>query len=183
MGGVVARKPEILIVEDEPVVTLAVGRALAAAGLGFASASDVAEASRELEKASYKLILSDLKLPRVSGFELLMLASQRVPAPLVVMITGYATTDNALESFKLGAFDFLPKPFDVPELLGVVRRALRYFDRRETLDVGAESVGSDRSEPCYFLGQHSCARLESDGSATLLAAGTFTGLTGDLCSI
>ena len=82
----------------------------------------------------------------------------------------------------IGSFDFIPKPFDVPELLGVVQRALRYFERTEA---GRRSIPtpSGEREPRHFLGRHSWASLEPDGSATLGVAATFPHLMGELSSI
>lgn len=174
--------PDILIVEDEPVVTRAARRILETLGLRCSAAKTVGEAKTKLDEHTYKIVVTDLKLPGVSGFDLLESAPQRSPAPLVIMITGYATIDNALESFRLGAFDFIPKPFDVPELLGVVQRALRYFDRG-VAGVPAAAIGVDDREQRHFLGQHSWARLEPDGLATLGVATTFSGVVGDLSSI
>ena len=92
------------------------------------------------------------------------------------MITGYATIDNTLESFRLGAFDFLPKPFDVAELLGVVRRAMRYGERRPSMLLEQGAIG----EPHYYLGRHSWAVAEVDGTAKLGAAETFRGLLPEI---
>jgi CheY-like chemotaxis protein len=85
---------------------------------------DVAGA-RRLRKFEHRVVLCDLMLPGFSGFDLLERVTGELPGLPVILITGYATIENALRAFKKGAFDFLPKPFDVPELLGVVRRALR----------------------------------------------------------
>jgi CheY-like chemotaxis protein len=178
----VNRPPDILIVEDEPVVTRAADRILETLGLRSASAKDVEEAAAWLERQAFRVVVTDLKLPGRSGFELLGIAARKSPAPPVIIITGYATTENALESFRLGAFDFIPKPFDVPELLGVVQRALRCFDRIAS-DAAPATAGDTPRERRYFLGQHSWVLLDEDGSGTLGVAATFQGVVGVLTAI
>lgn len=175
-------EPEILIVEDEPVVTRAASRSLETLGLRYSAAGDVGEANSELDKHPFKVVITDLKLPGVSGFDLLEIALRMSPPPQVIVITGYATIDNALESFRRGAFDFIPKPFDVPELLGVVKRALRYFARIESGEPSTPIRRGQRASR-HFLGRHSWAMLEADGSATLGVAETFPGLTGELATV
>jgi glycine cleavage system H lipoate-binding protein len=100
----------------------------------------------------------------------------------VIAITGYATIEHALESFQAGAFDFLPKPFDVDELITVVERALRYHDRRQrpAPETRATSAGPDE---VLSLGRHSWARLDTDGTAVLGVGETLAGVTGPLESI
>jgi CheY-like chemotaxis protein len=175
---------DVLIVEDEPVVREAAYRISHGQDLVVATANDVSEAIARLEDISCRLVLTDLMLPGASGFDLLDLIRKRWPATEVVIITGYATLDNALASFQKGAFDFVPKPFDVGELLGVMMRALHFSARtpkpRGALpgdDSTATKHGAE--EPYYFLGRHSWARLQADGSATLGVAETFPQLIGE----
>lgn len=155
---------EVLIVEDEPVVLRVAGMALRAHGIEYSEAHDVPEATALLADQTFKVVVTDLKLPGASGFELLNAVRGMSPPPEVVIITGYATIENALESFQLGSFDFVPKPFDVEELVSVVDRALRFFE------LPAPEKTTDTTQ--YFLGRHSWARLDADGSATLGAAET-----------
>ena len=152
------RRP-VLIVEDEAVVLKVSSMALTAHGIEPVEAPTVDAAKALLERQAFPVVLSDLKLPGASGFDLLRHITRTDRRCQVIIITGYATIENALESFQLGSFDFLPKPFDTEELVSVVDRALRYFDRRQE-DAPARS---DRS----FLGRHSWVSLDADGSATV----------------
>lgn len=182
---------DVLIVEDEPVVQMAAERVLNRAGITTDSTPEMETAIAKLRADIYKLVLCDLKLPGASGFELFDHARALASPPEIVMVTGYATLENALESFQLGAFDFIPKPFDARELLGVVRRAIRFrlasaasgsFSpdllveeaARHDADVGIEG---------YELGRHSWARIDQDGTATLGAAETFAGMLREIESI
>lgn len=166
---------EVLIVEDEPVVLKVAGMALGAHGIEYTEAHDVAEATALLADRNFKVVVTDLKLPGISGFELLNVVRGMTPRPQVVIITGYATIENALESFQLGSFDFVPKPFDVEELVSVVDRARRFSE------LPALETTTDRSQ--HLLGRHSWARLESDGAATLGAAETIALASGPIESI
>lgn len=161
---------DVLIVEDEPVVLKVAGMALAAQGIGFKTATDVETATPLLESSAFKVVVTDLKLPGASGFEILELAKSLSPPPQVIVITGYATIENALLSFQHGSFDFVPKPFDVEELTSAVTRALQ-FTAQPSIHAPADR---------FLLGHHSWARLDPDGSATLGAADTVAGLVGRL---
>lgn len=169
------RPKDVLIVEDEPVVRDAACRILLNEEISVDTASAVDEAVAILERDQFSVVLSDLMLPGSSGFDLLELIRSRWPTIEVVVITGYATLDNALTTFQKGAFDFVAKPFDIGELLGVVRRALRFSARRRESGaaVALAEPGRELEERVFFLGRHSWARLHPDGSATLGVAETF----------
>jgi CheY-like chemotaxis protein/glycine cleavage system H lipoate-binding protein len=167
---------DVLVVEDDRAVLRAVARLCRSEGLQVDEATSVEQAEARLCESGYRLALVDLMLPERSGFELLNPELSTRPPISTVMISGYATIDSALQSFRLGAFDFLPKPFDVAELLGVVRRALRDGERRSQ-ELPEQEETADRR---YFLGRHSWAAPEAGGAVTLGAAESFHGLLGDL---
>ena len=186
-----APQNDVLIIEDEPVVQMAAERVLNRAGISTDTTTEVASAIAKINKATYKLVLCDLKLPGASGFELLTHARGLTTPPEVIMITGYATLENALESFQLGAFDFIPKPFDPRELLGVVRRATRFHLAKadsgplspDRLAEKAARHAADAGTEYFRLGRHSWARLDEDGTATLGAAETFAGMLREVESV
>ena len=166
---------DVLIVEDDAVVLTVVARLCRSEGLRVDEIDSVDGALASLAETDYRLVLVDLMLPGRSGLELLeVLAADHAATP-VIMISGYATSENALKSLQLGAFDFLPKPFDVAELLGVVRRGLRYGEGRSAGGQD-EAAAADRR---HFLGCHSWAVLDADGMATVGAGETFRGVLGD----
>ena len=187
------QEPEIdvLIVEDEPVVRLAAKRVLNGAGITTETADEVDTAIAKMRGDTYKLVLCDLKLPGASGFELFDHTRALAEPPEIVMITGYATLENSLESFQLGAFDFIPKPFDPRELLGVVRRAIRFrVASRASGDISPSSLAEEAARhdadvgvEAYQLGRHSWTRIDQDGTATLGAAETFAGMLREIDSI
>jgi CheY-like chemotaxis protein/glycine cleavage system H lipoate-binding protein len=172
---------DVLIVEDEPVVVAGAGRALASQGIGFADVGNVTDAAARLEQQAFRVLLVDLKLPGRSGFEMVHISQQITPTPQVVMITGYATIDNSLEAFQLGAFDFLPKPFDVTELVSVVQRGLCFSRSVSRFEEPESGPGGDSNH--YYLGRHAWAVVDPDGSVTMGVAETFSGMMGELESI
>jgi len=177
---------DVLLVEDEPVVREAAARILRPEGLTVDRVEDVAGALGRLRKAHHRVVLSDLMLPGFSGFDLLERVAGERPQLPVILITGYATIENALAAFKKGAFDFLPKPFDVPELLGVVRRAIRAAERGSwnslapvpampAIPPAAPDPDSASRGGLFFLGQHAWVVLD-DGRATCGLAESWPGL-------
>ncbi|NIR52786.1 response regulator [candidate division KSB1 bacterium] len=175
-------KCDILVVEDEPVVIDAAKKILVPEGYKVDDAEDAESALHKLEGNKYHVILSDLMLPNITGLGLLERVKCREPAVPVVMITGYATLENAVKSFKDGAFDFIPKPFDMEELLGVVYRARKFFElSRNRKDSLAEVPGmNDEAVKSYFLGDHAFASLAEDGSVLFAVGKTFPKLMGEV---
>ncbi len=166
---------DVLVVEDDGVVLAAVARLCRSEDLRVDEHGSVDGALASLAETGYRLALVDLMLPGRSGIELLEALRAEHPATPVVMISGYATSENALRSLQLGAFDFLPKPFDIAELIGVIRRALRFAGKRPRQGEETAAAAAARR---YFLGRHSWATLDADGTATIGAAESFQGTLG-----
>jgi DNA-binding NtrC family response regulator len=117
-------KSKILVVDDEEALRTVLSSELASEGYDVRAAADGQEAIAELEKDSYHLMLLDIKMPRMNGFEVLKYVKERHPKTKVVMLTGFADLKNALESKKLGAEDFVSKPYDLVDLLTTIERVL-----------------------------------------------------------
>ena len=117
-------KATVLVIDDEQIVHESVERILEDEGYRVDSAFRVDQALEKLSKASYDLVLTDLMMPDRSGMEAVEAIARDHPDTGVVMFTGYATVDSAVQSMKLGAFDYLPKPFTPDELIGVLDNAL-----------------------------------------------------------
>jgi two-component system response regulator FlrC len=115
---------DVLVIDDEPVVREALRRVLEAEGLAVAAAGDASAGLDHEAVRECRLVLCDIMLPDRSGHEVLAALRARRPDLPVVLITGYATPDHAARAQEAGAYDFLAKPFEVEELLDVVRRAL-----------------------------------------------------------
>lgn len=171
---------DILVIEDEPVVIEAAKKILLPENFTLDEALDAASALNKLQDNHYQLILSDLMLPKVSGFELIETVKRKYPHLPIIAITGYATLENAVQSLKMGAFDFIPKPFDLEELLGVVNRAMSFKKMMASPDRSEWHSLKARSGKYYFLGQHSWAKIDQDGSAILGVGETFAGVVKDV---
>ncbi len=122
---------KILIVDDEKNILLTVRHTLEPKGYAVASATTGEEALRRLAQQSFDLMLLDLKLPGIDGMSVLKEASEKQPQLPVVIISAYGTVENAVEAMKLGATDFLEKPFSPAELRETVRRILARRERPE----------------------------------------------------
>ncbi len=119
-----SRPWDVLVVDDEAVVRGGVKLVLEPEGLTVAQAATVAEALASDALNECRLLLCDLMLQGESGLEVVSEARRRRPALPIVLMTGYATDDNAALGAQSGATDFLAKPFDDVELLDQVRRVL-----------------------------------------------------------
>jgi two-component system, OmpR family, alkaline phosphatase synthesis response regulator PhoP len=114
----------ILIVDDEKNIRLSLSMALEKLNIPVETAASGEEAMEKLGQGDYEFMLLDLRLPGMDGMEVLRRVSQQRPEIKVIIITGYGSIDLAVEAMKLGAVDFLQKPFDAAEVRGVVRRLL-----------------------------------------------------------
>ena len=119
----------ILLVDDEVKIRLALGAALRDEGYDVAEAANGLEARRRLGLQPFDVLVIDNLMPDMTGLDVIREVSASVPEgdrPQILMMTAYATMDSAIEAMKLGAFDYLQKPFEVDELLVVVRRVLEH---------------------------------------------------------
>lgn len=114
----------ILVVDDEEALRTVLSSELASEGYQVESAGDGDEAISIIEKKQYDLVLLDIKMPKVDGFEVLKFIKKSFPAIKVIMLTAFADLKNAIESKKLGAEDFISKPYDLVDLLTTIERVL-----------------------------------------------------------
>jgi len=119
-----AKKSSILVVDDEDALRTVLSSELMNEGYEVHSAADGDDAITELDKGQYDLVLLDIKMPRMNGFEVLKHIKQNHARTKVVMLTGFADLKNAIESKKLGADDFVSKPYDLVDLLTTIERVL-----------------------------------------------------------
>jgi DNA-binding response OmpR family regulator len=117
-------KASILVIDDESIVQESCKRILLPEGYAVESAYTGQEGLGRLADSSYDLVITDLKMPGISGMEVLKKIKHDDPDIGIIMITGYSTTETAVEAMKLGAFDYLPKPFTPDELMSAVSKAL-----------------------------------------------------------
>ena len=116
---------DILLVEDKESLRQMLRMTLENAGYSVDEARDGAEARRRLNEHRYNLVLTDLKMPRADGLEVLRAAKAADIDTAVIMLTAYGTIEEAIQAMKEGAYEFLQKPVDSRHLLMLVERALR----------------------------------------------------------
>lgn len=117
-------KTKILIVDDELVVCQSCEKVFLRQGYEVKYTVSGREALKMLEREHFDVVFTDLKMMDLGGMEVLKTIKENYPDVVVIIITGYATIASAVETMKLGAFDYLPKPFTSQELLSVLRRAI-----------------------------------------------------------
>ncbi len=115
---------EILLVEDKESLRQMLRLTLENAGYTVDQACDGAEARRKLNDSRYRLVVTDLKMPRADGLEVLKAAKAADADTAVILLTAYGTVDEAVQAMKEGAYEFLQKPVDSRHLLLLVERAL-----------------------------------------------------------
>jgi two-component system nitrogen regulation response regulator GlnG len=166
----------VWIVDDDRSIRWVIEKALSREGIAFNSFSSAQDALDALSGASPEVLVSDIRMPGLSGLELLNAVKQRHPAVPVIVMTAYSDLDSAVAAFQGGAYEYLPKPFDVDQAVDLIRRALDE-SRRETQS--AESV----LEPKEILGQapamqevfRAIGRLSQSGATVLITGESGTG--------
>jgi len=127
----------VLVVDDEQDIRDACERIISKMGCTVDKASRGDQALDMFGQAEYSIILLDMKMPGMDGLDVLRHIMDRNNETIVIVITGYATVDTAIKAMKLGAYDFIPKPFEIEQLRIVVGRALekqRLKNERELLE-------------------------------------------------
>jgi DNA-binding NtrC family response regulator len=117
--------PAVLVVDDERNIRLTLSMALEALNIPVDTAENGEEALQKLAEKSFQLMLLDLKLPDIDGLEVLRQVVDKHSATKVIIITAYGSVEVAVEAMKLGAIDFLQKPFQPTEVRDMVRRLLQ----------------------------------------------------------
>ncbi len=118
------RKPRVLVVDDEEIARRNLAHVLGREDYEVMTAPDADAALSQMERCEFDVVLTDLKMGRIDGMELLERIRMRQPETKVIVVTGYATVPSAIEAVKKGAFHYIPKPFKLDEVRDAVRRAL-----------------------------------------------------------
>ncbi|MDW8131417.1 MAG: hybrid sensor histidine kinase/response regulator [Bryobacterales bacterium] len=117
-------RPCIVVIDDDPAMRLSCRKILDKSGYRTETFEDGVQGLEGVERLKPDLVIVDLKMPGISGLEVISRVLEMDPAAVIVVITGYATIDTAVEAMKAGAYDFLPKPFSPDELRIIVQRGL-----------------------------------------------------------
>ncbi|MGH8676710.1 MAG: sigma 54-interacting transcriptional regulator, partial [Burkholderiales bacterium] len=161
----------VWIVDDDRSIRWVIEKALSREGIAFNSFSTAQEALAALSAGAPEVLVSDIRMPGLSGLELLNAVKQRHPAVPVIVMTAYSDLDSAVAAFQGGAYEYLPKPVDVDQAVDLIRRALdesrREAEAVEPSAVTAEILGHAPAMQEVF---RAIGRL-SQSSATVLITG------------
>ena len=121
---------ELLVVDDEPQMLIAINETQRRSGDCITPAGSGMEAMTRLKEKYYQLVITDMRMPEVSGLDLLRKVKNLAPQTPVILLTAYGTIQNAVDAMRDGAYDYLLKPFSSESLENVVRRALHSVPRK-----------------------------------------------------
>ncbi|HUW49450.1 MAG TPA: nitrogen regulation protein NR(I) [Sulfuricella sp.] len=135
----------VWIIDDDHSIRWVLEKALTREQIGFRSFSSAQEALEALEDDVPQVVVSDIRMPGTSGLELLKQMKERLADVPVIIMTAYSDLDSAVSAFQGGAFEYLPKPFDVDHAVALVRRALeeslRQAGKPEAAETAPEILG------------------------------------------
>ncbi len=118
------RRAEIMILDDEPIVGDRLRPALEKCGYRVESYTSSREALDRLSAKQFDVLVTDLKMKGPTGIDVLRFVKDQSPVTRVIVITGYATAEQAKESIRSGALDFIAKPFRISQMVELIGRAL-----------------------------------------------------------
>jgi len=161
----------VWIVDDDRSIRWVIEKALSREGIPFSSFSTAKEALDALSGGAPEVLVSDIRMPGQSGLELLQTVKTRHPAVPVIVMTAYSDLDSAVAAFQGGAYEYLPKPFDVDQAVELIRRALDESRREaEAVEPAGETPEILGQAPAMQEVFRAIGRL-SQSSATVLITG------------
>jgi len=182
-------KEKILVIDDEQVIIDSISKIAGLMDLSVESTLVSGEAVKLISENEYSLIICDIMMPTIDGFQVLNEVSKRNIVTPVIMTTGYATFENAVKSLYEGANSFIPKPFTIEDMPSTIKRGIKH---NEILKAEiAESIGENNSlvhyvtcPPKYL--RLSCAswiKIEESGIVTCGITDLFLKTSGSLVNI
>src|SRR6516225_4418511 len=169
-------RPRVLIVDDEKFIRDILADFLGMEGYVVRTAEDGQAALNELNHAHYDLVISDLKMPRMGGIELLEQIGTAAPHALTVIMTGFGTVETAIDAMKRGAYDYILKPFKVEEVIRVVQRGL------EKQRLSAENLRLREAVSLYTVSEAIAASLSLEEVLATIGDTALVEVKGDLVS-
>ncbi len=152
----VQERPRVLVVDDEKFIRDILADFLGMEGYEVRTAEDGVAALHEMSRQPYDVVISDLKMPKMGGIELLDEISKRSPNVLTVIMTGFGTVETAIDAMKRGAYDYVLKPFKVEEVVHIIQRAL------EKQRLAAENLRLREAVSLYKVSEAIAASLSLD---------------------
>ena len=146
-------KPEILVVDDDEVMRKLLAEVLTREGYRVGLALSGEDAIQVLQKKTYPLILSDIRMIELSGIGVLREVKKAAPLSVVILMTGFGSMEGALEAIQEGAFDYVSKPFKLEEIKSVVSRALKHWESINAKPTGSTLPGKMDLSPQTMIGK------------------------------
>ena len=136
---------QIWIVDDDQSIRWVLDKALSREGFDVRAFGGARECLRALDDDAPRVLVSDIRMPGAGGLDLLQQFKARRPATPVIIMTAYSDLDSAVSAFQGGAFDYLPKPFDLGSAVDLIRRAWEESEREAAVedvpDAGLDMIG------------------------------------------
>lgn len=178
---------DILIIDDEEVIINAINMIAKYNELTSATAMNPIDALALLDEAKFNLIITDIMMPKMDGFQFLEAMQQMKIKTPVIMTTGYSTLENAIKALNCGAIAFVPKPFTFEELTSVFKRGIEYSKISDKLNSRMDCNDLLSIIPCppkyYRLGFDSWMNEEFTGTVKIGVTDLFLNSVGALNSI
>jgi len=169
-------RPRVLVVDDEKFIREILAEFLGMEGYLVRTAEDGSSALAELGRSHYDLVISDLKMPKMGGMELLEAMAKVAPNALTVIMTGFGTVETAIDAMKRGAYDYILKPFKVEEVTMIVQRGL------EKQRLSAENLRLKEALGLYKVSEAIAASLSLDEVLNTVADSALNEMHADLVS-
>src|SRR5262250_164382 len=169
-------RPRVLVVDDEKFIREILAEFLGMEGYLVRTAEDGSSALAELGRSHYDLVISDLKMPKMGGMELLEAMSRVAPNALTVIMTGFGTVETAIDAMKRGAYDYVLKPFKLDEVVHGVQRGI------EKQRITAENLRLREALSLYKVSEAIAASLSLDQVLETVADSCVHEVRGDLVS-
>jgi len=166
-------QPRVLVVDDEKFIRDILADFLTMEGYAVRTADDGTQAVNELSRSNFSLVISDLKMPKMGGLELLQHVAKMQPEALTVIMTGFGTVETAIDAMKHGAYDYILKPFKVEEIVHVVQRGL------EKQRLAAENLRLREALSLYKVSEAITASLSLDDVVATVQDSAFDELDSD----
>jgi len=166
-------QPRVLVVDDEKFIRDILADFLTMEGYAVRTADDGTQAVTELSRSNFALVISDLKMPKMGGLELLQHVARLQPEALTVIMTGFGTVETAIDAMKHGAYDYILKPFKVEEIVHVVQRGL------EKQRLSAENLRLREALSLYKVSEAITASLSLEDVIATIEESAFEELSAD----
>jgi CheY-like chemotaxis protein/glycine cleavage system H lipoate-binding protein len=167
----------VLVAEDELDTLRGIQKILTRRGYNVDTACNGLVAAEKVADRRFDVVISDLKMPGLDGLDLLSKARAANKDIVFILITAYGTVDSAVEAMRLGAFDYISKPFTFSELVEAIEKGLKGSERESTTEVPVLPPGFQIQ---HFDGYHAWTSVQLDGTVVVGADEKFYEMAGEI---